>query len=328
METINWGIIGCGDVTEKKSGPAFNKVPGCKLVAVMRRDANKAADYAQRHGVGKWYSDGNDLINDPQVNAVYVATPPSSHLDYAIAALQKGYPVYVEKPVTINAAQATQLANAVQQYNGKLIVAHYRRRLPMFLKVKELLEQHAIGEVRTVQIRLWQSRKPALVTKGAPNWRTQPELSGGGYFHDLAPHQLDLMLYFFGEPVHYHGFGLNQAKASNADDHITGSILFKNNVVVNGSWCFNVAETENIDSCEIIGSEGKLSFPIFGNTIKLNTATVKESFDFVQPENVQLPMITSVVAYLKGMEPNPCTIEEAVTLMKVIDAFASKPNKL
>lgn len=326
METINWGIIGCGDVTEKKSGPAFNKVPGSKLVAVMRRDAQKAADYARRHQVSKWYSDGEELMNDAEVNAVYVATPPSSHLDYAIAALQKGYPVYVEKPVTINASQAQQLADAVQQYNGKLIVAHYRRRLPMFLKVKALLEQNAIGDVRTVQLRLWQSRRPALVTKGSPNWRTQPELSGGGYFHDLAPHQVDLMLYFFGEPVHYHGFGLNQGKATQADDHITGSILFKSNVVVNGSWCFNVAEEENIDRCEMIGSEGSISFAVFGNTITVKNKDGEETINFEQPENIQLSMITSMVAYLNNKEPNPCTIEEAVVLMKIMDAFAVKAD--
>jgi len=324
METINWGIIGCGDVTEKKSGPAFNKVPGSKLVAVMRRDADKAADYATRHQVSKWYSDATELMNDEEVNAIYVATPPSSHLDYAIAALQKGYPVYVEKPVTLNATQAQQLADAVQQYNGKLIVAHYRRRLPIFLKIKALLEQNAIGDVRTVQLRLWQSRKPALVTKGSPNWRTQPELSGGGYFHDLAPHQLDLMLYFFGEPVHYQGFGLNQARANEADDHISGSILFKSNVVVNGSWCFNVAETENIDRCEMIGSEGSISFAVFGNSVTLKNKDGEQILDFEQPENIQLPMITSIVGYLNNEEPNPCTIEEAVTLMKIIDAFSTK----
>jgi len=326
METINWGIIGCGDVTEKKSGPAFNKVPGSKLVAVMRRDAEKAADYAARHQVAKWYSDATELMNDAEVNAVYVATPPSSHLSYAIAVLEKGYPVYVEKPVTMNAGEAQQLADAVKQYNGKLIVAHYRRRLPMFLKVKELLDQNAIGDVRTVQLRLWQSRKPALVTKGSPNWRTQPQLSGGGYFHDLAPHQLDLMLYFFGEPVHYQGFGLNQAQANEADDHVTGSILFKSNVVVNGSWCFNVAETENIDRCEMIGSEGSISFAVFGNAITVKNKDGQQTINFDQPENIQLPMITSMVAYLNNKEPNPCTIEEAVVLMKIMDAFAAKAH--
>lgn len=326
METINWAIIGCGDVTEKKSGPAFNKVPGSKLAAVMRRDADKVADYAKRHHVAKWYTDADDVFNDAEVNAIYVATPPSSHLSYALTALKKGLPVYVEKPVTMNAAEARQLADAVKQYNGRLIVAHYRRRLPMFLKVKELLEQNAIGDVRTVQLRLWQSRKPALVTKGAPNWRTQPDVSGGGYFHDLSPHQLDLMLYFFGKPVHYSGFSLNQAQTTGADDHVCGSILFENNVVLNGSWCFNVAPTENVDSCEIIGSEGKLNFPIFGDKVVLKTASGEETFVFEHPENIQLPMITSMVNYLQGKEENPCTIDEALTLMEMIDAFTTKIN--
>ena len=128
MNNINWGIIGCGDVTEKKSGPAFNKVPGSRLAAVMRRDADKAADYARRHQVPKWYSNTDDLLNDPEVNAIYIATPPSSHLKYALAALAKGLPVYVEKPVTLNATEAQRMADAVQTYKGKLTVAHYRRR--------------------------------------------------------------------------------------------------------------------------------------------------------------------------------------------------------
>ena len=326
MENINWGIIGCGNVTEKKSGPAFNKVPGSKVVVVMRRDAEKAADYARRHNIGKWYSDAGELLNDGEINAIYIATPPSSHLEYAIAALQKGLPVYVEKPVTINSAEAQQMADAVQQYNGKLVVAHYRRRLPMFLKVKELLQQNVIGTVRTVQMRLWQSRKPALVTKDAPNWRTQPDISGGGYFHDLAPHQLDLMLYFFGKPTFYQGFALNQDGTNKADDHVTGSILFENNIVFNGSWSFNVAETENTDYCEIIGTEGKISFSVFGNTINFINGHTHQTIDFVHPENIQHPMITSVVEYLRGQEPNPCPIEEAVTLMKIMDSFTTKAS--
>jgi predicted dehydrogenase len=326
MKDINWGIIGCGNVTEKKSGPAFNKVQSSKVVAVMRRDAEKAVDYARRHNIGKWYSDARELLNDNEVNAIYIATPPSSHLDYAIAALQKGLPVYVEKPVTINAGQAQQMADAVKQYNGKLVVAHYRRRLPMFLKVKELLQQNVIGTVLTVQMRLWQSRKPALVTQDAPNWRTQPDISGGGYFHDLAPHQLDLMLYFFGQPAFYQGFALNQEGTDQADDHVTGSILFESNIVFNGSWSFNVAETENTDLCEIIGTEGKISFAVFGNTINFWNGHTHQTIDFVHPENIQLPMITSVAGYLHGGEPNPCTIEEAVTLMKIMDSFTSKAS--
>jgi predicted dehydrogenase len=324
MSTINWGIIGCGNVTEKKSGPAFKKVEGSKLVAVMRRDAEKAADYAARHGVGKWYSDADELLNDPELNAVYIATPPASHLDYAIAALKKGLNVYVEKPVTRNSAEAKAMAAAVKGANSKLTVAHYRRALPMFLKVKELIDTELIGEIRTVQIRMWQSRKPALIADVETNWRVLPELSGGGYFHDLAPHQLDLMLYYFGEPEMYHGFSLNQSNSTPADDHVCGQILFKNKVVVNGSWCFNVAESETTDTCEIIGTKGKITFPFFGNYITWKTDTEEETITFTHPEHIQQPFITKIVAYFNGEGPNPCPIEEAVTLMDIIDAFTLK----
>ncbi len=318
---INWGIIGCGNVTEKKSGPAYNKIPNSRLAAVMRRDAAKAADYAQRHGVGKWYSDAEELMNDVEINAVSVATPPKFHLEYAEAALQKGLMVYVEKPVTRNAAEARQMAEAVKKTNGKLTVAHYRRALPMFLKVKELLDAKTIGDVRSVQIRMWKTQQPDLIANSETNWRVQPELSGGGYFHDLAPHQLDLMLFYFGEPEKYHGFSLNQSGLTPADDHVCGEIVFKNKVVVNGSWSFNVAQSQAIDSCEIIGTKGKITFPFFGNFITYKNETEEQTLHFEHPEHIQQPMIGKIVAYFSGEGPNPCSIDEAVVLMDILDSF-------
>jgi predicted dehydrogenase len=321
MATINWGIIGCGNVTEKKSGPAFKKIADSDLIAVMRRDAAKAADYADRHGVSKWYNDADVMMSDADINAIYIATPPSSHLDYALNALQKGFNVYVEKPVTRNAAEARAMADAVRQGNSKLTVAHYRRAVPMFLAVKKLLDEQKIGDVRTVQIRMWQSRKPKLIADVETNWRVLPEFSGGGYFHDLAPHQLDLMLFYFGEPEKYHGFSLNQSASTPADDHVCGEILFKNKVVVNGSWCFNVAENVATDTCEIIGTKGKITFPFFGNYINWKTDTEDETITFQHPQHIQQPMIEKIVAYFKNEGPNPCSIDEAVVLMDILDAF-------
>ncbi|MDB5112598.1 MAG: gfo 2 [Mucilaginibacter sp.] len=323
MDNINWGIIGCGDVTEVKSGPAFNKISGSKLIAVMRRNAEKAADYAQRHKVGKWYNDAEKLLNDPEINAIYVATPPASHLSYALAALKKGLNVYVEKPVTLNAAEAQQMADAVKQSNARLTVAHYRRAVPMFLYIKELLEKEIIGEIRTVQIRMWQSSKPKLIANVEDNWRVNPQLSGGGYFHDLAPHQLDLMLYYFGEPLYCQGYGLNQSGSYPTDDHVGGFILFKNKVAVNGSWCFNVAESEVTDRCEIIGTKGRITFPFFGNTVYWKNENEEKTLSFEHPPHIEQPMIEKIVAYFKNEGPNPCSIEEAVIVMEMIDALSN-----
>ena len=99
MKMLRWGFIGCGEVTEKKSGPAFSEIEGSSVVAVMSRQERKARSYAERHGIPKWYTDAQELIDDPDVNAVYIATPPSSHATFAIMAMKAGKPVYVEKPL-------------------------------------------------------------------------------------------------------------------------------------------------------------------------------------------------------------------------------------
>jgi predicted dehydrogenase len=324
MNTINWGIIGCGDVTEIKSGPAFSKIPGSNLISVMRRDAAKAADCAKRHNVKKWYSDADDLMNETEINAVYIATPPAFHLPYVLAAIKKGLNIYVEKPVTLNALQSKKMADAVTESNIKLTVAHYRRALPLFLRIKELIDCRAIGEIRTVQIRLWQSPSPDLVAKTEANWRVDPELSGGGYFHDLAPHQIDLLLFYFGKPLKYHGFGLNQAKLSLADDHVCGQILFEKNIVVNGSWCFNVGQDQQADVCEIVGTEGKITFAFFGTTVNLKNRNEEITEVFIHPQHIEQPMIEKVIDYFNGVIPNPCAIVNAVSVMDIMDVFSKK----
>jgi 1,5-anhydro-D-fructose reductase (1,5-anhydro-D-mannitol-forming) len=196
MKTVRWGIIGCGNVTEVKSGPAFQQAEGSELVAVMRRDAALAEDYARRHGVPRWYADAEALIADPEVDAVYIATPPHMHRPYTLAAARAGKPVYVEKPMALNAAECREMIDACEAARVPLFVAYYRRSLPRFLKVKELVDGGAIGAVRTVQITLTQPL--ALPDGGELPWRVRPEIAGGGHFVDLASHTLDFLDYVLG----------------------------------------------------------------------------------------------------------------------------------
>jgi predicted dehydrogenase len=324
MKKINWGIIGCGDVTEVKSGPAFNKVPDSSIVAVMRRDAAKAEDYAQRHNVPRWYSDAGKLINDPEVNAIYIATPPSSHAVYTLAAIRTGKPVYVEKPMALNFAEAQQMANAAESSNIKLVVAHYRRQWPLFKKVKQLLQDKAIGEVRLARLEFYKTpMRPAelLIEKNA--WRVNPATAGGGLFNDLAPHQLDLMYYFFGAAKNITGIAANQAGQYAADDMVAGNILFDSGVAFSGAWSF--AAAANSDRCEIIGSDGKISFSFFsGNTVELTVHDKITQFDFPPLQHVQQPMIEQIVKYFLDAAPNPCTGAEGAEIMRWIDAFTVK----
>lgn len=321
MEEIKWGIIGCGDVTEVKSGPAFNKVPNSKLIAVMRRDGAKAADYAQRHCVPKWYDDANDLINDPDVNAIYIATPPLQHELYTIAALKAGKPVYVEKPMSINADAAQHMIDAANFYNVKLTVAHYRRAQPMFLKIKSLLNENVIGDIRFVTLNMLQPVNTAIIASSEDNWRTNPKISGGGLFHDLAPHQLDLLSFYFGAIKASTGISLKQQNGATADDLVTGHLLFENGVVFNGMWCFTVASTDQLDICEIYGANGRISFPMFGHKITTSINGLENEYIFNPLEHVQQPMIAQVVDYFLDRGPNPCSGEDAFVTMKMLDSF-------
>ncbi|MCW3110965.1 MAG: oxidoreductase [Segetibacter sp.] len=324
MATINWGIIGCGDVTEVKSGPAFNKVPNSKLVAVMRRDGEKAEDYAKRHHVPKWYTDANQLINDPEINAIYVATPPLQHEEYTLAALKAGKPVYVEKPMAVDAGSAKRMAEAAK--GNKLSVAHYRRCQPLFLKLKELLFSNTIGKIRFVDLKFLQaplSAEELQVPK--VQWRVNPSVAGGGFFHDLAPHQLDLMLYFFGKIKTASGLSSNQAGLYSADDIVAGNMIFENGILFQGLWCFAAPKEEEKDSCEITGSDGKISFSVFGEPEIVVTKKGKTSkITFEKLQHVQQPMIEKVVSYFLNEGENPSPAEEGVEVMRIMDVFTSK----
>jgi predicted dehydrogenase len=323
MDKINWGIIGCGDVTEIKSGPAFNKVKNSSLIAVMRRDAGKAKDYATRHNVPKWYDKADQLINDPDVNAIYVATPPSSHEEYTLAAIRAGKPVYVEKPMSIDALSAWRMANAAKEKNIKLVVAHYRRGQQLFNKVRQLIHQKTIGETRFVHSSIY---KKALTDSEMNNpsraWRVDKEIAGGGLFNDLSPHQLDLMYYFFGEPSKASGFAVNQSNQYAAEDIVAGNIVFKSGVLFSGIWCFNVAPELERDHCEIVGDKGKIEFSFFEQKPVLLTIDGRtEALLFEPLQHVQQPMIENVVNFFLDKGPNPCSGEEGVKIMELIDAF-------
>ncbi|MDO8993499.1 MAG: Gfo/Idh/MocA family oxidoreductase [Daejeonella sp.] len=320
MDQIVWGIIGCGNVTEVKSGPAFNKVANSSLAAVMRRDKTQAQDYAQRHHVKKWHSDADELINDQDVNAIYIATPPDSHEQYTIAAFKAGKPVYVEKPMALNSSEARRMLEASEKYSCKLSVAHYRRAQPRFLEIRNLIRNNTLGEILSAEIRLFQAPTPGV----ADTWRVNPLISGGGLFHDLAPHQLDLMLYFFGEPKSVEGNSSNRGKNYQADDYVTADIIFGDNVPFKGTWDYTVTSEKELDLFEIKGTKGTLRFPIFTDGCQLILDGQTKDLHFPPIPHVQQPMIEQVVNYFLNKGPNPCSASEALIVMEMMDRVCGK----
>lgn len=320
-DTVNWGIIGCGDVCEVKSGPAFNKVPNSRLVAVMRRDLAKAEDYAKRHKVSRAYDDASRIINDPDINAIYVATPPESHERYTIQALNAGKPVYVEKPVTINAETCRRMNEHAKGVDIPVSVAHYRRGLPLFQKVKSIVQEGTLGNIRLIRLTVLQPVASKIITKTDDNWRVNPGLSGGGLFHDLSPHQLDIMYWILGAPLKVEGRSFNQAAQYAAPDLATLEAVFGGGTVLQGVWAFSVAETAAQDTCEFYGDKGMIRFSFFRkSTIELITDSGTQVMEFDYPVNIQQPMIDSVVRYFRGEGPNPCSLAEAEVVMRMIDS--------
>lgn len=316
---INWGMIGCGNVTEMKSGPAFNKVGDSKLLAVMRRDLEKAKDYALRHNVPRVYSRASDLINDKDINAVYIATPPGSHAEYALEVINARKPVYIEKPMALNHSECVKINEAAQKKGVPVFVAYYRRTLPGFLLVKDLIEKGSIGKVLCLMLQLFKSPSQEEKAGNLP-WRVNPEVSGGGHFFDLASHQLDYLDLLFGPVQKIRSIAVNQAGLYKAEDFVSAEFTFNNNIVGTGVWSFSVSPESTRDTIEIIGDKGSIKFTTFSfEPIILTNSYGRQEFINERPEHVQFYLIKSIVQALNGNETPPSTGESAARTSKVMD---------
>lgn len=325
MKNIKWGFIGCGEVTEKKSGPAFRLVEGSDIVAVMSRDAAKAKSYAERHGIKRYYTDAQELIDDPEINAVYIATPPSSHATFAIMSMNAGKPVYVEKPLAASYSDCARINRISQTMGVPCFVAYYRRCLPYFLKVKEIIDTSVIGTPVSVSIRFAvPPRELDYNSKNLP-WRLQPDIAGGGYFYDLAPHQFDLLQYFFGVILEAEGVASNRAHLYAAEDTVSACYKFESGLVGSGSWCFVADDSAREDRIGIVGDKGSVYFSVFNyEPISLHVATGVQHIDIPNPPHVQLPLIEKVVRHLQGGAICDCNSITATPTNWVLDKILNK----
>jgi predicted dehydrogenase len=308
---IKWGIIGVGDVCEKKSGPAFQNIEGSTLAAVMRRTGYLAEDYAKRHGVPKWYDDAEKIIHDPDINAIYIATPPNGHAPYTALAAAAGKPVYVEKPMARNHQECLNMIAACEAADVPLFVAYYRRALPNYLKIKALIEEGVIGDIRFVDVKIHKPLHPDIVgqSENVHNWRTQPDIAGAGYFYDLASHQLDFLDFLFGPITQAQGMAKNFGNLYAAEDTALGTFTFENGVLGMGSWCFAASDDSQLDKTTIYGSKGTIEFPFFiGFDVTLNVdGNNAKIFKFDMPLSIQQPLIQTIVNELNGIGKCPST---------------------
>ena len=315
-------MIGCGDVTEIKSGPAFQKARGSQLVAVMRRNGALAKDYARRHGVPTWYDNAESLIHDRNVDAVYIATPPSSHKEYALAVARAGKPAYVEKPMALNYSECEEMIRVFETAQIQLFTAFYRRALPRFLKIKSMIDNDEIGSIQSVLIRFYRPPSQADLTHAA-QWRVDPAIAGAGYFVDMGSHMIDLIQYFLGPIVSAAGFCSNQGNLYAAEDTVSGTFTFGSGVLGVGLWKF--AASEDLDLTEITGSHGKISYPTFGEQpVLLESKGTVRQFEIPHPAHVQQPLIQSIVDELLGSGKCPSDGKTGAMTSRVMDRMLGR----
>ena len=325
MKTIRWGMIGCGSVTELKSGPAFYKAPGSALVAVMGRRAEAVRDYAARHGIARCYTDAQALIDDPEVDAVYIATPPDSHLEYALRVAAAGKHCCVEKPMSLNAEQSALMQRTFERAGLHLFVSYYRRSLPRFEQVRTWLQEGRIGELRHLT---WTLCKPAAATDtDAANWRTDPAIAGGGYFADLASHGFDLFQYLAGDIVEVSGFSARQAGRYAAEDAVTACWTFASGAL--GMGCWNFVADRREDRVELIGSRGRIQFSVFEDQPLRLEGETTEVLDVPCHTHIQWHHVLNMNAHIRGEAEHPSLGIEAlktdIILDKVLHRYSQHP---
>jgi len=327
IDKVRWGFIGCGEVTEKKSGPAFSMIEGSEVVAVWSRNKTKAESYAKRHGIAKYYDDVQKLINDPDINAVYIATPPSSHATFAVMAMKAGKPAYIEKPLAVSYMECLRVNRISELTQVPCFVAYYRRYLPYFKKVESIINDGEIGKVLTVQIRFAVPPRELDYQAGKDMpWRLQSEVAGGGgYFYDLACHQFDILQYLFGPIIEAEGFCQNMAGLYNVADTINACFRFGSGMTGSASWCFVAHESARRDRISIVGTKGKVVFSVFDyEPIVLDTEKGKENIIIENPPHVQMGLISEVVAHLQGKKICKADSKSATATNWVMDRILGK----
>jgi len=314
---VRWGIIGCGAVTEVKSGPAYQKTDGFELTAVMRRDQSLGKDYAKRHNIEKFYTEVTDLINDDDIDAVYIATPPDTHKLFGLQVAKAGKICCIEKPLAPSYQDCLEITQAFEKANIPLFVAYYRRSLPRFSKVKTLLEQGQIGKVRHIT---WHLSKAAneVDLSGEYNWRTDKNIAIGGYFDDLASHGLDLFSHLLGEYENVKGIGFNQQKLYSSFDSVSACWLHKNGITGSGSWNFGGCSRQ--DKVVIYGSKGEMTFSVFDESqIQIHTNDKTEEIFIENPENIQLYHVQNIKEQLLSGIKHPSSGATATHTSWVMD---------
>lgn len=305
---VRWGMIGTGDVTERKSGPALYQADRSELVAVTNRTLSRAEDYAARHGNPTVYASASQLLADADIDAVYIATPPSSHAELTIQTAMAGKHVFCEKPMANSVEECQQMIDVCKRQNVSLAIAYYRRYFPVVQKIKSLLEAGEVGR----PLRVSATTISQFQSNDSQPWRLDATVAGGGFLMDVGTHRFDLMAYLFGNALRVRGLVGTQTLAATVDDAATVCLEFDDGV--QGSAAFHWNCPVSRDTLEIVGTKGILSTDSLSNEgrLELETTSGKQLWHLPAVQPVHLQLIQRFVDHLLDGTPNPLSGESGM----------------
>jgi|WetSurMetagenome_2_1015567.scaffolds.fasta_scaffold46795_2 1,5-anhydro-D-fructose reductase (1,5-anhydro-D-mannitol-forming) len=313
---IRWGIIGAGNVAEFKSGPALMQAPGSTVVAVMRRDTEKARDFALRCGVPRWYGDVDALLADPEVDAIYVASPHHLHLAHVTRAAQAGKAILCEKPVGVSTAEAQTVVDVCRAASVSLSVAYYRRYWPVVQEMRRRLADGAIGEVVQARVQL----ADQYVPDPQRSWLTEPEQAGGGALANAGSHWIDLIRYLLGDVVEVTATCSGHFGGFKTEDTIGVQMRLASQALVslNVTLCSPAA----VNEFDIAGTGGRLfAGPLSDGRLILQRGNREpELLHLPRSTAAHMELVTEVVRTLATSTPSPVPGEDAVAVWQIIAA--------
>jgi len=320
MRTLGWGIIGCSEIAAKRFVPAVNQIREARLVAVLSRDLARAQQFADRHGIERAYADRAAFLRDPEVEAVYVASPPYRHCAEVLAAAEAGKHVLCEKPLALTGEECRRMVDACRRNGVRLAVAYPRRYYPKVQKARALLEAGAIGQLVAARVFLagWDNPDPSEIRA----WRLVKALAGGGPLMDVGSHRLDLLAYLLGEPVDVLALADRLVHRYEVEDSAALLLRFRsNNHLVQVSAAFHWNLGVRRDEFELLGTQGSISLtPLDGPDLVLRVGRDEERASFPPAANVQLPLVEDFTRRVLAGQDARFPGEEGMKASLMIDA--------
>ncbi|HSB28309.1 MAG TPA: Gfo/Idh/MocA family oxidoreductase [Pyrinomonadaceae bacterium] len=306
---VAFGLIGCGDIAQKRVAPVLSSSPVCKLVAVSRARSQFAESFAKKFGALRWYADWRELLQDKDIAAVYVATPVHLHAEQTIAAIEAGKHVLCEKPMALTVVDCNRMIAASNRQNVKLGVAYYRHFYPVVVRIKQIINEGEIGTVVAAQMNAFEWFDPPA--DHPRSWVLKKQLSGGGPMFDFGCHRIEVLLDIFGSVDEVKAMSSNKLFRREVEDVATVIIDFERGPIATLTVAHSAREPQ--DTLDIFGSKGSIHVPVLneGKLRVLTEAGVREEF-YPPAANLHQPLIEDFARAI--MEDRSPVVDGAIGL--------------